>query len=490
MLQWGCAPPDPSETRAENTFLLVNPPRGYTWTIPGQSSTGGTTVVGFTGATTGNALRVYRWSAEGSDRGGMTWLQPPGVDPTGPCNVLTVGLSADGRAVLGTTYHEPRNTLFLWTAADGMTDLGEIPGQNARDLRLRISRDGRVVMAAGDGQVFRWTRAEGRIPLATLAGDVASDATSMSADGRVIAGDARRADGSSRVFRWSAATGLRAIDPVPGTSFCHTFGQLSDDGKVLFGSCVRDAGQISAPELMATGDGTAAPVETLFRWTESGGTELIAIPAGFASAHPWGATSDGDTLVGMLDAAPAEATVSAASASLFRWTKSAGLVALVPPRGFSDCSSPQAMSADGAVVVATCRCGAASTAVKWDAQGRAVPLDRPAGFAESHPTSVSGDGHLVAGFVRQRAGTTEKDAIDVAVVWDDQGSSDLSAGSTGSARAQRVEDLVRAKEIPTANVDVGHLRMSSAEAAADGHTLFGQAVDGYGHPVTWIARWP
>ncbi len=88
---------------------------------------------------------------------------------------------------------------FRWTAAEGMSDLGLLPGATLSEA-FAVSADGTVVVgisgSTGSYRAFRWTDAGGMQDLGRLASDSVSYATGANSDGSVIVGTS----GSDRVL--------------------------------------------------------------------------------------------------------------------------------------------------------------------------------------------------------------------------------------------------------------------------------------------------
>lgn len=155
------------------------------------------------------------------------------------------GVSADGQVVVGTDSVNGQNVAFRWTSADGLTVL--TPGQGAN-----ISPDGSTIVGIqSDGNIFRWTTAEGVMPLGIPgAGAEYWPLIGVSAGGtRVVAGD----------LFWSAATGTRSLEDVltqwygldlSGIAKL-TAGDISDDGRTIVGS-VGPWGTIDTPGFVVT----------------------------------------------------------------------------------------------------------------------------------------------------------------------------------------------------------------------------------------------
>lgn len=258
-------------------------------------------------------------------------------------------VSADGAVVVGSGSSISGTRAFAWTAAEGMSSLGTLPGGTV-STGLDVSADGSVVVgnsSTGRGtEAFRWTAGAGMIGLGDLAGgSFASSATGVSADGSVVVGGGL-SDSGSEAFRWNAIEGMVGLGDLPGGSFVSGAADVSGDGSIVVGASSSAA---SFP------NGTEA-----FRWTTAGGmVGLGSLPGrGFPSSAN-GVSRDGRVIVGASGPSPAR--------EAFRWTSDAGMVGLgdLPGGGFD--SSARAVSGDGSVVVGRATSASGSEAFVWDA---------------------------------------------------------------------------------------------------------------------------
>ena len=188
-----------------------------------------------------------RWFSRRRPEHGLQWQSTCGAmdrrewnagswHPSGGTNSYAYGVSADGSVVIG--YSESLNHSFRWTVADGMQDLGTLPGGNALYAR-GDSADGSVVVgyglaSNGLNHAFRWTAASGMQDLGTLPGETASYAYGVSADGSVVVGSNTGSGGSTRAFRWTVAGGMQDIGSLPGRNASEAFG-VSGNGLVVVG---------------------------------------------------------------------------------------------------------------------------------------------------------------------------------------------------------------------------------------------------------------
>jgi probable HAF family extracellular repeat protein len=164
----------------------------------------------------------------------LTWLGTLGGNQS-----EAFGVSADGSVVVGWAYNAAgQRRAFRWTAAEGMQDLGTLPGYDW-SYPSDVSADGSVVVgraanAAGRDRVFRWTASGGMQDLGTLGG-CCSGASGVSADGSVVVG---KSDG--RAFRWTASGGMEDLNRTyaslltNGSTLVWAFA-ISPDGRYIAG---------------------------------------------------------------------------------------------------------------------------------------------------------------------------------------------------------------------------------------------------------------
>jgi len=151
---------------------------------------------------------------------------------------VAVGAAIKGSDAFGATFHA-----FRWTPAAGLQDLGVLPGGD-QSIAIAISADEKVVV--GEAQVsglwhaFRWTAATGMADLGTLGG-AESAAFAASGDGSVIVGASLTSGstGSSVAFRWTAKTGMQDLQTLvkpPRELIVQSATGVSQDGTVITGN--------------------------------------------------------------------------------------------------------------------------------------------------------------------------------------------------------------------------------------------------------------
>jgi probable HAF family extracellular repeat protein len=191
------------------------------------------------------------------------------------------GVSADGQVVIGISSSSAGQRAIRWTAGGGMQNLGVLAGYPVRSSGAATSADGAVVtgVSTGSGNIaraFRWTAATGVQSIGVLGSGSASYGRAISANGSVIAGSSYAAGfNGATATRWTAATGIQTIGGTGSTG-----GAISADGSVIAGTDVVN--------------GFFSP----FRWTASGGRQILGIPVGADSAEAHAMSADGSVVAG------------------------------------------------------------------------------------------------------------------------------------------------------------------------------------------------
>ncbi len=198
-------------------------------------SANGAVVVGV-GSNSSGASEAFRWT----EAGGMQGLGFLGGNFSQATDV-----SADGSVVVGST----GASLFRWTAATGMVDLG-VPTSFYFGMEAGISADGSVVIGSrvdseGHFEAFRWTEASGPIGLGRPGGFSDTYPLDVSGDGSTVVGFGTFASGQREAFLWTQSGGMRLLRDV-----------LSNDcGLNLTGWTLNAAGSVSADGLTIVGGG-------------------------------------------------------------------------------------------------------------------------------------------------------------------------------------------------------------------------------------------
>lgn len=274
--------------------------------------------------------------------------------------------------------------LLVWLAAPvvaqtagGMVKV-DVPA-SGQSHASGISADGAVAVgwteyAQGVTRAFRWTQASGAQDLGTLAGGAVWTAPSVSADGAVVVGAERvPAYGGPRAYRWTASTGMQDLGTLGGQNArAH---DVNADGSVVVGQAQDASGAFRA-----------------FRWTAATGMEDLG------DWSPSRVNADGTVVIG-----------EGPSSKALYWAASRGAaVALsdIPSPGVTPTDlEARAVSADGRVVVGVSPIFASNGALtafrnfRWTASTgvQFLPTDLPGSNVLRATTAVNADGSVVVG---------------------------------------------------------------------------------------------
>ena len=236
-------------TLAEDRFIVIDAV-GADAAWARDVSADGTTVVGEADG------QAFRWT----EAGGVEMLMP-GVSASS-----AHGVSADGNVVVGSFVNASGvEQPYRWSVADGM----ELLAPNLVDpgVALAVSADGAVVVGefgggpiyedecvydcklvdTGDAFGFRWTAADGLQSIGTATGAHGSQATSVSGDGTLVAGnDFYYRDCYDEPCVPVRDFGRPLLNDSGGTSiagnllFGDIVASMSSDGSTLVGQSFRD----------------------------------------------------------------------------------------------------------------------------------------------------------------------------------------------------------------------------------------------------------
>jgi probable HAF family extracellular repeat protein len=203
------------------SFASLTWAQSYTITDLGTLSGGYSDPTGINdhGAVVGNATvapnsayRAFLWTA-------AQGMQNLGTLPGGSAS-FGQGINIAGE-VVGASYSATtsRYSAFLWTKGGGMQDLGTLGGSNS--FAYGINNSGAVVGYAdlpnGTTDAFLWTQAEGMEDLGNLGGGYAV-ALGIDDSGEVV-GYSSVINGSYHAFTWTQAAGMQDINRLnPATN--------------------------------------------------------------------------------------------------------------------------------------------------------------------------------------------------------------------------------------------------------------------------------
>lgn len=212
---------------------------GGAWGNASDVSADGKVVVGDSETALGEA-RAFRWSD-----GIMVNL---GTLP-GDIRSTARSISADGTVITGQSYM-PSGVIrsYLWNNGT-FVDLGSLAGDNTTSLG--ISADGKTIVGTsavnGQNHAFRWSDGS-MIDLGTN-GMLWSVARAVSANGSLIVGYFGDGNGN-RAFRWTPAKGILSLEDLLTAAGANVSGWklqeangISDDGTVIVGQGTNPSGQ-------------------------------------------------------------------------------------------------------------------------------------------------------------------------------------------------------------------------------------------------------
>lgn len=213
------------------------------------------------------------------------------------------GISGDGNVVVGSLQTDQLNEhAVMWNGNGAVAYLGK-PSTNAEISAAHgVSADGKVIVGRyasrpnGPMEPFRWTAAEGMVPLGILpARWIACTAQCVSGDGRTVSGTYERTGGSlgrrpneRLLFVWTQNDGYRDVAELPEAEQTIPFA-ISHDGTSVVGEYVTKLGSRS------------------FIWTRAEGIRDLSTAAtdagvqlnGYQLKSARGISADGTRIVGV-----------------------------------------------------------------------------------------------------------------------------------------------------------------------------------------------
>lgn len=209
-------------------------------------------------------------------------------------NSAAMAVSADGSVIVGVaddpTADPNYNTsrAFRWTLATGLVSLGE---PNLRtpttSTATSVSADGSVIAGwtfnnLDSNRAFRWTQTEGWQALGVLNGGYRSWAFGINGDGTVIVGQADSSTAASRGFRWTQA-GMQTIEDwlrqngvtVHEDATWTAYG-VNSDGSVIVGQLENGHAFIARVSPIGSGLVTLANVQDSLSATSRGGSMALS----------------------------------------------------------------------------------------------------------------------------------------------------------------------------------------------------------------------
>ena len=283
---------------------------------------------------------------------GLRWTPTGGLVSVGPFGGgLTRGtvnaVSPDGGTLAGYLNYNNKSTAAIWTST-GWKTIGPIP-TTGRTVANSASLNGAVIVGisvAPRTQAFRYTAAAGLLTMGYIAGNQPSVASSaaydVSSDGSVVVGEGtaffKTGVYPATPFRWTAATGMRALPWLTTKYAGGAAYAVSADGVYAVGAAPTTTGLHRAVRW----SGLNAPLDL--------GT-LPTTPASNAWSEAYEVNGDGSVVVGQTSCG----TVRVA----FYWTatkKMRGLIDVLRDQGadltgWNNLVLARSVSKDGLTVV-------------------------------------------------------------------------------------------------------------------------------------------
>jgi uncharacterized membrane protein len=197
--------------QASGTIPLTNLDDPNVRSVCTGASTGGAVLVGGLGNAT--AVHATYWDGAGV---------PHPVDglPAGEIRSIAWGVSRDGTQIVGSVETAAGTEAFHWESGGGATTLGDLPGGALDSEAIATSDDGSVIVGVGadaDGaRAVRWVGGGAPQDLGVVPTGTGAVAVDVSADGQAIVGRAfTPGPGPLQwAFLWTEADGMRKLNDV------------------------------------------------------------------------------------------------------------------------------------------------------------------------------------------------------------------------------------------------------------------------------------
>lgn len=301
-------------------------------------------------------------------------------------NAFAYGINSAGTSVVGETdMGDSDYQAFVWTLANGLERLEELPGADPScgSTANAISADGTVIVgSAGDSDfdhnAVRWVNGsiEKLVNVSAFPGE--SYATAVNEDGSMIVGY-RNEGGTDEAFLWTTDTELMgALSGLSGVkSYAYA---ITPDGTYVGGSS------------------DVSGTQKAMRWSSGGGVETLGTIGGATgTSATYALSADGNVATGYSD----NGTVNEA----FRWESGVGMEG-IGSLEVGSASYGQAISADGTIITGMAYVGGDSTAFRWTA---ATGMESLAEILTEHgvdasdwqlqaATGISADGKMISGY--------------------------------------------------------------------------------------------
>jgi len=303
--------------------------------------------------------------------------------PSGAAGLRAAGISANGQVVTGATFPSDSRAI-QWSAVEGVQYLTGQAGTTGA-IGTAANGDGSVIVGSrgtsNPALAFRWTAAGGMVSLGSLPGSTNSFGTGVSADGNIVTGYARYSSSGDRAFRWTAASGLQQLVAMPGHAAAEAFG-ISGNGEFVVGNSTNSVGE-----------------GRLVRWNTAGVVEDLGALPQFGNHEAYGASFDGSVVVGR------------SGVEAVRWTDLGGLQALARPAGVTSAVA-DAVNGNGSVIAGRLSRVGGPYAMMWTQSTGMVDLNQylptigfdVTGWNLQAVTGVSADGMTLTGYGSHNAG--------------------------------------------------------------------------------------
>jgi len=270
----------------------------------------------------------------------------------------SVGISGDGSTLImaAINYSADEWMSYRWTAEEGYSQIGDLPGGEVWSSPAGVSADGSVIVGHSDSvhstdvsdwEAFKWTPEAGMVGLGDLSGGAFdSRAHDVSADGSVIVGRGNYSDGvgspKTQPVRWTADGGIEAIPCLNPGGRGRALG-VSADGRVIVG----------------TSPSEAIDNDEAFLWSEETGAIGLGNLGGEHPSQAWDASADGSVVVGKVYLSPS-------AYEAFRWMEETGMQSIGDLPGGSIATTAKFVSLDGSTIYGNGDSEHGSTAFVWD----------------------------------------------------------------------------------------------------------------------------
>ena len=265
---------------------------------------------------------------------GEPWLTGIGVlNPNLP-NSGALGVSADGRVVVGASQLRLfEDTSVRWTLEDGLENLGWL--FTSPSAMFGASGTGRVLVGHSrstrgiEGHI--WTREAGMVGIGDLpGGDHSSSLACVSRDGTIMGGVASDELGGVAVL-WTHADGFLVLGELDGGGYQASALGITPDGQRVVGRSQTVGGE--------------GNIDEAYLWTpEQGMVGLGDLTGRNLGSKGYDISADGKVIVG-------KAVNNDLNKEAYRWTEEGGMVGLGDLPGSRFQSEAQACNADGSVIV-------------------------------------------------------------------------------------------------------------------------------------------